>query len=86
MPRPTNTRQTRKRNQEILAASDLCHVCGETGADAVDHVVPLAKGGTDEPSNLKPAHHDRPNSRGIRCNREKGDRIPETRMTTSREW
>ena len=46
--RPNNTRQTRERNKRILAASDVCHICGEPGADAVDHVIPLARGGTDD--------------------------------------
>lgn len=70
----------------ILAASDLCHICGEPGADAVDHVISWAKGGTDDPTNLKPAHHNTPNSKGIKCNRVKGDRDPDIRLTTTREW
>ena len=44
-----NTRRIRERNKRILTASDLCHICGEPGADAVDHVIPLARGGTDDP-------------------------------------
>ena len=63
-----------KRNRRILAASDICHICGEPGADAVDHVIPLAKGGSEHPSNLRPAHHNVPNSKGQRCNMIKGDR------------
>ena len=35
-----NTRRIRERNQRILTPSDLCHICGEPGADAVDHVIP----------------------------------------------
>ena len=63
-----------ERNARILKASDICHICGEPGADAVDHVIALARGGTEHPSNLAPAHHLRPNSQGIRCNMVKGDR------------
>lgn len=32
----------------------LCWLCGEE-ADTVDHVIPLALGGTDWPANLRPA-------------------------------
>ena len=70
MTRRSNTRQIRERNKRILAASDICHICGEPGADAIDHVIPLARGGTNHPSNLRPAHHNT----GDRCNRIKGDR------------
>lgn len=45
-----------------------CHLCGKPGADAIDHVVPVAWGGSDHPSNLKPAHHNA----GGKCNLVKG--------------
>ena len=66
-----------KRNRAILAKSDVCHICGHPGSDAVDHVIPLAKGGSDtDPGNLKPAHHDVPcEACGERCNRSKGTRL-----------
>jgi 5-methylcytosine-specific restriction endonuclease McrA len=60
------------RNARILKASSVCWICGEPGADGVDHVIPLARGGTEHPSNLRPAHHKIPNSQGRRCNLEKG--------------
>lgn len=68
--RPPNTRAKREENRRILAASDVCHICGQPGADAVDHVTPLARGGRDVRSNKRPAHHDVP----PKCNRLKGDR------------
>lgn len=34
-----------------------CHVCGASGADGVDHIVPETLGGTDDPSNLAAIHH-----------------------------
>ena len=34
----------------------VCHVCGREGADQVDHVIPLARGGADDESNLRPIH------------------------------
>ncbi len=61
-----------RRNRAILAASDVCHICGEPGSDSVDHIVPIARGGLDAPPNLAPAHHDVPPY----CNRRKGDLLP----------
>lgn len=36
----------------------ICHVCKQPGADAVDHIVPAFRGGTDDETNLA-AIHDR---------------------------
>jgi hypothetical protein len=33
-----------------------CWLCGQDGADTIDHVLPLALGGGDELDNLRPAH------------------------------
>jgi 5-methylcytosine-specific restriction endonuclease McrA len=63
-----STRRGRAQNARILAASDVCHICGQSGADAVDHVVALARGGADTLDNKRPAHHDVPPF----CNRVKG--------------
>lgn len=71
-----NTRAIRARNKRILAASDLCSICGHQGSDAIDHVVPLARGGTDTLDNLRPAHHSLPcPTCGIKCNRVKSDKL-----------
>lgn len=56
-----------ERNRRILAVSDVCHICGQPGADSVDHVIPLAHGGTEDLSNLRPAHMHP-------CNRSKSDK------------
>jgi 5-methylcytosine-specific restriction enzyme A len=54
-----------KRRRRILEALlYTCHVCGKTGADQVDHVVPLGEGGADEDYNLAPIHAEP-------CHREK---------------
>jgi 5-methylcytosine-specific restriction protein A len=42
----------------------VCYVCGQPGADTVDHKKPVWKGGTDDPANLG-AIHDNP------CHRDK---------------
>lgn len=62
-----------RRNRAILAASDVCHICGHPGSDEVDHVKALARGGSEDPSNLRPAHGQEPCSTcGEKCNRSKG--------------
>lgn len=63
-----------QRNRAILRTSDVCHICGEPGADSIDHITPLARGGTEHRDNLAPAHHWTPNSQGIHCNRAKADK------------
>lgn len=63
-------RAWRELRDRILRDSDICHICGQPGADSVDHLVPVARGGTNDRSNLRPAHHNA----GPRCNRVKGDR------------
>lgn len=50
-----------------LQPTGMCWLCGVMGADTIDHVVPLTRGGDNEPSNLRPAHRA--------CNSRKGDRI-----------
>lgn len=46
----------------------ICHLCGRPGADSADHLIPVAEGGTDDPSNLRAVHHNA----GPRCNRVRG--------------
>ncbi|NJP71346.1 HNH endonuclease [Streptomyces sp. C1-2] len=84
------TYEFRKLRARLLAESDVCLVCGHGAADAVDHVVPVSKGGARlDPDNLAPIH-------GVdgcpvclrKCNSEKGDRpITEvTQLVTSVDW
>lgn len=44
----------------------VCYLCGRPGADTADHVTPKARGGADEPGNLRAAHRA--------CNSAKGGR------------
>ena len=52
----------------MRAHNGVCHICGQPAADAIDHIVPVAWGGSDDPSNLAPAHTS--------CNTAKGDSAP----------
>lgn len=80
-------RQLRAR---ILAASDVCIVCGHTRADTVDHIQPVSKGGARmDPDNLAPIHGVKGCSVCLRkCNSEKGDRplSQVLHLNTSVDW
>lgn len=60
----------------VLAASDVCWLCGHEGADQVDHVVPIAKGGDKwDIRNMRPAHGTDPCPVcGLRCNQRRNRR------------
>lgn len=76
MVKRTNSRATQAQHKRILAASPVCHICGkgidlalknpDPMAGVVDHVIALARGGPDVPSNKRPAHRA--------CNRDKSDK------------
>jgi len=60
-----STRAWRKTRTLILQRDHgICHLCHQPGADSVDHITPLAAGGTDDPTNLAAAHQS--------CNSQKG--------------
>ncbi|EPD56366.1 HNH endonuclease [Streptomyces sp. HGB0020] len=80
----------RQMRARILAASDVCIVCGHGAADTTDHVHPVSKGGARlDPDNLAPIH-------GVagcpvclrKCNSEKGDRplADVVQLKTSVDW
>lgn len=46
----------RLREQVMQIHKGVCYVCGQPGADEVDHITPLHKGGTNALFNLKPIH------------------------------
>ena len=76
-------RPWRRIRAQILAASDTCWLCGNRGADTVDHIIPLSRGGAgNDPANLRPAHKS--------CNSRRGAKMswkapPETERQ-SRQW
>ena len=51
-PRNGSTRQWRKTRAAVLAQQPLCAECGRP-AEHVDHIEPIARGGTDHPANLR---------------------------------
>lgn len=80
----------RKTRARILTESDICIVCGHTGSQAVDHVIPAARGGSPtDPDNLAPIHGVQgcPTC-GRKCNNDKSDKaLPQvTSLHTSRDW
>ena len=77
MANRSRTRAIRARNARVVRdGAGICHLCGHPGADAADHVVPLAQGGSDTVDNLRPAHHFEPcPTCGVKCNRVKGDKV-----------
>jgi 5-methylcytosine-specific restriction endonuclease McrA len=76
-------RPWRRLRAEVLAASNICWICGKPGADTVDHVIPVSKLPHNhplvrDPANLRPAHGP--------CNYSKGNRPLKTKTPTSRAW
>lgn len=70
-----------KARAHVLAANDVCWLCGRPGADTVDHVVPTSV----EPrlaldvTNMRPAHHG--------CNARRGNGRPRPiGPPASRDW
>lgn len=55
---------------------DQCWLCGRSGADTIDHVVPVLWGGSDHPANLKPACRSCNSSRGAARPPKKAWTIP----------
>ena len=60
--------------RSILRADDTCWICHRPGATTIDHLVPLQLGGTNDPTNLAPAH--------VGCNSARGTRplLPPARI------
>lgn len=57
-PNRLRGRPWRRLRDSLLAREPLCRTCNARGrvrvATEVDHITPLAEGGTDDPSNLAP--------------------------------
>jgi 5-methylcytosine-specific restriction endonuclease McrA len=64
-PKAGHTYAYQKKRAAMLKPGTRCYICGDP-ATQIDHVIPVIKGGTDHPSNLRPICWP--------CNREKSDR------------
>ncbi|AHB79636.1 HNH endonuclease [Mycobacterium phage Validus] len=88
-----NTARRNRFRRYWLRRREDCAVCGDPiDYDAphdhplsfqVDHITPLARGGTDTLDNTQPVHR--------KCNRDKSDKLPEVfsgavRFVTHRVW
>ena len=76
---PARSQVFKKNKKIILATQSICGICGQPVdksikypdplSPTVDHIIPCAKGGSDELDNLQLAHR--------KCNRLKSDQMPE---------
>lgn len=57
----------RLRENILRKHKGICYICGEAGADEVDHIIPRHLGGSDLPHNLAPIHQKLP----PHCHRQK---------------
>lgn len=80
----------RRVRARLLAESDVCVLCGHGGADAIDHLVPVARGGPRlDPDNMAPIHGVAGcGTCGRKCNNDKGTRPlgQVARLGTSKDW
>ncbi|WP_420834280.1 HNH endonuclease [Streptomyces yunnanensis] len=49
---------TSTRRKVLIRDRGVCDLCGGTGATEVDHLVPLARGGSHDMSNLRSLHKE----------------------------
>lgn len=80
----------RKLRARILATSNVCLWCGHGAADAIDHIIPVSRGGARlDPDNMAPIHGVNRCPVCLRaCNNEKGDKLPGeiSGLVTSVDW
>jgi 5-methylcytosine-specific restriction endonuclease McrA len=85
MPQRNDRALRRKYAPRIIRRDGgICHLCGQPGADSIDHLIPESHGGATTPPNLAAAH--------LRCNQIRGNRTIEAaradlnRKDTSQGW
>lgn len=76
---PARSKVFKQNKKIILATQSICGICGQPidkslkyphpMSPTVDHIIPCAKGGSDDLDNLQLAHR--------KCNRMKSDNMPE---------
>lgn len=74
--RKEKTRERVRKHREKKMQGLVCAYCGDR-ATGYDHIIPVSKGGTDDPNNLVPCCPD--------CNREKNNRPLADFLNTSRK-
>lgn len=74
-----NRADYRRRVAAVRLLGPTCWLCGRLGSDTLDHVTPIAFGGTNSPANLKPAHKACNSRRGATMGRPR-------RHDRSRQW
>ncbi|WP_328620714.1 HNH endonuclease [Streptomyces sp. NBC_00354] len=86
--RDLTTYAYRKQRARLLAESDVCHICGHAGADVIDHLTPVSRGGDPlDPDNQAPAHGvKRCPTCGRNCNGERSNKPLTSGLKTSRDW
>jgi 5-methylcytosine-specific restriction endonuclease McrA len=74
--RVSRHRRYRELAHSIIANASLCGICGRPlhgdplDPPVVDHIIPRAYGGDDDPTNLQPTHRS--------CNSRKSSQLPST--------
>lgn len=53
--------------KRIITAHPICQICNAAVAEVVDHIVPLAKGGTNDDDNLQSACKPCNVSKGVKA-------------------
>jgi 5-methylcytosine-specific restriction endonuclease McrA len=79
----------RKAKVRALAQNDICHLCGHPGADSLDHIIPVSRGGhPTDPANLAPIHGHPCPICGQKCNALKSDKLLSEIVDpkNSRDW
>lgn len=76
---PARAQVFKKNKKIILATQSVCGICGKVVdkslkyphpmSPTVDHIIPCARGGSDDLDNLQLAHRA--------CNRNKSDKLPD---------
>lgn len=77
-----------KRQVEQVYAihGDRCWLCGRPGANTVDHIVELDEGGSNDLSNLRPAHGEKHPEWGCPGNFGRSNTKKRAPRLTSRRW
>ena len=68
----SGSREQRRARWVLNRDRGICHVCGNWGADEVDHIVALSEGGADVIDNLAAIHSQPCHAAKTSAERERG--------------